>query len=162
MINYKIDEHAVAFPSKLVAQNGGEHIYNIELETDTDNGNLVAKGDFIELDLYKEAAVTSFAGKILDKSVRGHWYVEVVTPGDALLVYSEPLIAEEWTNRFKDEKNFYNAAGETARCYALHAGDVFEVSEIGFTGTPAKGASVSCTNKKLVVATSTQGNGGND
>ena len=29
MIKYSIEKHAVAFPSKLVAQNGGEHIYNI-------------------------------------------------------------------------------------------------------------------------------------
>ena len=152
MINYKIDEHTVAFASKVLARNGGEHVYNIELETDTDNGSLVAKGDFIALDLYAEAAVTSFAGKILDKSSRGGWYVEVVTPGDALLVYSEPLISEEWTNRFKALKNFYNGAGERARCYALHEGDVFEISEIGFTGTPVKGASVSCADKKLVVA----------
>ena len=28
MIKYSIEKHAVAFPSKLVAQNGGEHIYN--------------------------------------------------------------------------------------------------------------------------------------
>ena len=42
MIKYSIEKHAVAFPSKLVAQNGGEHIYNITLTSDTDNGNLVA------------------------------------------------------------------------------------------------------------------------
>ena len=57
-IKYTIETHAVAFPSKLIAQNGGEHIYNIELTSDTDNGNLVAKGDFVGLDLYKEGAVT--------------------------------------------------------------------------------------------------------
>lgn len=45
-ISYQISKHAVAFPSKLVAQNGGEHIYNITLTSDTDNGNLVARGDF--------------------------------------------------------------------------------------------------------------------
>ena len=44
-IKYSIEKHAVAFPSKLLAQNGGKHIYNIELATDTDNGNLVVKKD---------------------------------------------------------------------------------------------------------------------
>ena len=28
-IKYSIEKHAVAFPSKLVAQNGGEHIYSL-------------------------------------------------------------------------------------------------------------------------------------
>ena len=151
-IKYAIEEHAVAFPSKLVAQNGGEHIYNIELATDTDNGNLVAKGDFIDLDLYEEAAVTTFAGVIQKQAANGNWYVEVTDPGDALFVYMQAFIAEEWTNKFKAEKNFYNAAGEVVRGYALHVGDVFEVSALGFTGTPVAGATVSVANKKLVVA----------
>ena len=151
-IKYAIEEHAIAFPSKLVAQNGGEHIYNIELATDTDNGNLVAKGDFIDLDLYEEAAVTEFAGVIQKQAANGNWYVEVTNPGDALFVYMQAFIAEEWTNKFKAEKNFYNAAGEVVRGYALHVGDVFEVSALGFTGTPVAGAAVSVANKKLVVA----------
>jgi hypothetical protein len=151
MIKYNIEQHAVAWPSKLVAQNGGEHIYNIELETDTDNGNLVARGDFIDLDLYKEAAVTTFAGKIQKQAANGNYYVEVVTPGDALFVYMQPYIEEEWTNTFQKESNFYNPAGDTVRGYALHEGDVFEVSEAGFEGTPTEGATVSCVNKKLSV-----------
>lgn len=152
MIKYNIETHAVAFPSKLVAQNGGEHIYNIELESDTDNGNLVAKGDFIDLDLYKEAAVTSFKGVIQKQAANKNWYVEVVEPGDALFVYMQAFIAEDWTNSFKKESNFYNATGETVRGYALHAGDVFEVSELGFEGTPEEGKEItSVSNKKLVV-----------
>lgn len=151
-IKYEIAQHAVAFPSKLVAQNGGEHIYNIELETDTDNGNLVAKGDFIELDLYKEGAVTDFEGVIVAQAANGHWYVEVTKPGDALFVYMQAFIAEDWTNKWKKESNFYNAAGDTVRGYALHVGDIFEVSAEGFTGTPTAGATVTCTDKKLAVA----------
>lgn len=150
-IKYVIDTHAVAFPSKLVAQNGGEHIYNIELTSDTDNGNLVAKGDFIDLDLYKEAAVTTFAGKIQKQAANGNWYVEVTDPGDALFVYMQAFIAEDWTNTFKKESNFYNAKGDTVRGYALHKGDVFEVSAEGFTGTPEAGKTLTCENKKLKV-----------
>lgn len=151
-IKYAIEEHAIAFPSKLVAQNGGEHIYNIELATDTDNGNLVAKGEFIDLDLYAEAAVTEFEGVIQKQAANGNWYVEVKNPGDALFVYMQAFIAEEWTNKFKAEKNFYNAKGDVVRGYALHTGDVFEVSALGFAGTPVAGAAVSVANKKLVVA----------
>lgn len=152
MIRYQIEKHAVAFPSKLVAQNGGEHIYNIQLSADCDNGNLVAKGNFIDLDLYEEAAVTEFKGVIQKKAANGNWYVEVVTPGDALFVYMPAFIAEEWTNKFKAEENFFNAAGEVVRGYALHVGDIFEVSAAGFTGTPEAGKTVTVEAKKLKIA----------
>ena len=151
-IKYAIEEHAIAFPSKLVAQNGGEHIYNIELATATDNGNLVAKGDFIDLDLYEEAAVTTFEGVIQKQAANKNWYIEVVNPGDALFVYMPAFIAEDFTKTFQKESNFYNEAGETVRGYVLHKGDVFEVSAEGFDGTPEAGKTVSVANKKLVVA----------
>ena len=151
-ISYSIAKHAVAFPSKLVAQNGGEHIYNIELTSATDNGNIVAKGNFIDLDLYKEAAATGFAGVIQKQAANGNWYVEVTTPGTALLVYMQPFIAEDWTNTWKKESNFYNETGDVVRGYALHVGDVFEVSAEGFDGIPEAGKTVSVANKKLKVA----------
>lgn len=152
MIKYNIEKHAVAYPSKLLAQNGGKHIYNIELATDTDNGNLVAKGDFIDLDLYEEATATTFEGVIQKQAANGNWYVEVTNPGDALFVYMQAFIAEDWTNTWKKESNFYNAAGDTVRGYELAVGDVFEVSEECFDGTPEAGKTVSVAAKKLVVA----------
>lgn len=151
-IKYSIDKHAIAFPSKLLAQNGGKHIYNIELATDTDNGNLVARGAFIDLDTYEEATASTFEGVIQKQAANGNWYVEVVNPGDSLFVYMQAFIAEDWTNKWKKESNFYNAAGDMVRGYELAVGDVFEVSAEGFTGTPVAGATVSVANKKLVVA----------
>lgn len=151
-IKYSIEKHAVAFPSKLLAQNGGKHIYNIELATDTDNGNLVKRGSFIDLDLYEEEAAVTFEGVIQKQAANGNWYVEVVNPGDSLFVYMQAFIAEEWTNKFKAESNFYNAAGDVVRGYELAVGDVFEVSAEGFTGTPEAGKTVSVAGKKLVVA----------
>ena len=151
-IKYSIEKHAVAFPSKLLAQNGGKHIYNIELATDTDNGNLVKRGSFIDLDLYEEDTAATFEGVIQKQAANGNWYVEVVNPGDALFVYMQAFIAEEWTNKFKAESNFYNAAGDVVRGYELAVGDVFEVSAEGFDGTPEAGKAVSVTAKKLVVA----------
>ena len=151
-IKYSIEKHAVAFPSKLLAQNGGKHIYNIELATDTDNGNLVKRGSFIDLDLYEEDTAATFEGVIQKQAANGNWYVEVVNPGDSLLVYMQAFIAEEWTNKFKAESNFYNAAGDVVRGYELAVGDVFEVSAEGFTGTPEAGKTVSVAGKKLVVA----------
>ena len=151
-IKYSIEKHAVAFPSKLLAQNGGKHIYNIELATDTDNGNLVKRGSFIDLDLYEEDTAATFEGVIQKQAANGNWYVEVVNPGDSLFVYMQAFIAEEWTNKFKAESNFYNAAGDVVRGYELAVGDVFEVSAEGFTGTPEAGKTVSVAGKKLVVA----------
>lgn len=151
-IRYEIEKHAVAFPSKLLAQNGGKHIYNVVLSTDTDNGNLIARGEWDSLDLYKEAAVTTFEGVVREQAANGNWYVEVTDPGDALFVYQQPVIAEEWTNTFKKTSNFFNAAGDRVRSYELAVGDVFEVSAEGFSKVPTKGAKIqSVTDKKMVL-----------
>ena len=150
-INYDAT-HAVAYPSKLLAQNGGKHIYNIELATDTDNGNLVSKGAFIDLDLYEEAAATTFEGIIQKKAANGNFYVEVVESGDSLLVYTPAFIEEDYTNKFKDERRFFNSANSVVRGFELAKGDVFELSAEGFDGTPEAGKTVTVANKKLVVA----------
>ena len=151
-IRYESEKHAVAFPSKLLAQNGGKHIYNVVLSTDTDNGNLIARGEWDSLDLYKEAAVTTFEGVVREQAANGNWYVEVTDPGDALFVYQQPVIAEEWTNTFKKTSNFFNAAGDRVRSYELAVGDVFEVSAEGFSKVPTKGAKIqSVTDKKMVL-----------
>lgn len=153
MIRYEIEKHAVAFPSKLLAQTYGKHIYNIELDSDTDNGNLVAKGDFVDIDLYKEGTVTEFEGVVRKQAANGNWYVEVKNPGDALFVYMQPFIAEEWTNSFKKESNFFNASGDVVRGYELASGDIFEVSEEAFSSTPSENATISSVvGKKLVVS----------
>ena len=105
MIQVNIATHAVAFPSKVLASNGGKHIYNIQLaeaaDKTVDNGMFVGKGDFVELDLYKAAAPTKFSGKVVGKASNGNFYVEVVDPGDALFVYQVPMIEETYSNTFK-------------------------------------------------------------
>lgn len=152
-INYTIAQHATAYPSKLLASQGGKHIYNIKLTSDTDNGNLIAKGAWDSFDLYTEGAVTTFGGIVVDQAANGNWYVEVTDPGDALLVYTTPLIAEEYSNNFKKESNFYNKTGDTARAYELAKGDIFEVSALAFSGTAEKGKTISTvTSKKMVIA----------
>ncbi len=75
--------------------------------SDTDNGNLIAVGDWDSLDLFKEAAVTKFEGKIVEKMGNGNYLVLVTDPGDAVLVYQVPVGAEEWTNEWKKEKATY-------------------------------------------------------
>lgn len=151
-IKYAIEKHAYAFPSKLLATHYGKHIYNVQLTSDTDNGNLIKRGNWLSLDLYEEEAVTEFAGIIRGQAANGNWYVEVVNPGDALFAYNVPLIAEDWTERFKNLHNFYMTEDEVARAHELAVGDVFELSVEGFEGVPAAGKSITgVTAKKLVV-----------
>ena len=52
--------HATGYPANVLASKSGEHIFSIVAGTDTDNGNLVAVGDWKEYDVFKEAAVTTF------------------------------------------------------------------------------------------------------
>jgi hypothetical protein len=151
---YTIDDtHAVSWPSKLKSQECG-HIYNVQLDTDADNGAIIARDEFLDLDLYSEGEAEGFEGVIRKKAANGNWYVEVTKcdPVKTLYVYMEPFISEDWTNSFKKESRWYNAAGETVRAYELAVGDVFELSEAGFDGTPDVGKTVTVAKKKLKVA----------
>lgn len=141
MVQISIAKHAVAFPSKVLARDGGKHIYNIQLaeaaDKFVDNGWFVGKGDFVELDLYKAVAPTSFGGKVVGIAPNGNYYVEVVTPGDALFVYQVPMIEETYNNNFKKESNYTNAPKQVVRSYELAVGDIVEISVDGFDGAVA-------------------------
>ena len=141
MIQVNIAKHAVAFPSKVLASKGGKHIYNIQLaeasDKFVDNGWFVGKGDFVELDLYKAAAPTTFDGKVVGIAANGNYYVEVVDPGDALFVYQVPMIEETYNNTFKKESNYTNAPKQVVRTYELAVGDIVEISVDGFDGAVA-------------------------
>ena len=146
MIQMTIAKHAVAFPSKVLARDGGKHIYNIQLaepaDKFVDNAWFVGKGEFIELDLYKAAAPTSFEGKVVGIAHNGNYYVEVVTPGEALFVYQVPMIEETYNNNFKKESNYTNAPKQVVRTYELAVGDIVEISADGFDGAVAVNDSV--------------------
>ena len=47
-IKFDIEKHAYAFPTKVLAGNGGEHILNIELTDATDNGVVMEVGAYLE------------------------------------------------------------------------------------------------------------------
>jgi hypothetical protein len=154
-IRYAIEKHASAYPTKCLASEGGAHIYNIQLSSDTDNGNFIGKGECLELDLYAEDTATEISAKILPfKAPNGNFYVEIIdNPSHALFVYQVPQIEEDFTSRFQKESNFFNAADETVRAYDVVTGDIVEISAEGFSGTPAVNATISSiTNKKLVIA----------
>lgn len=135
-IKLDIKKWQTCYPSKLLAQNGGQHIVSIKVSSDTPNGVIVGKGDFIDLDSYEETTPTKFKGVVLKESPAGRWYVEVTEAENAYLIYQKPLIAEEYNNQFKDERNFYTPQNGYARAYCLAVGDVFELSTDGFNGTP--------------------------
>jgi hypothetical protein len=148
-IRYAIESHAWGAPAKVLAAEGGKHIYNVQISEDYDNTNFLAKNDWLSFDLYSEKAATGFSGIVREQAANGNYYVEVVDPGDALFVYNVPVIEEEFTNNFKKESNFFNAAGDVVRAYELAAGDILEISEAGFTAAPTIGATVSVSGKKL-------------
>lgn len=149
---YEIAKHATANPSNILAAEGAAHMFSIVLESDTDNGNLIAVGEWDSLDLFKEAAVTEFEGEIVQQMGNGNYLVLVKNPGDAVFVYQIPIGAEEWNNSFKRESNLYNKAGDVVRCYGLVKYDRFEVSKEGFEGEPTVGAVISgVSNKKMVI-----------
>ena len=144
--NMTIDKHAYAFQSKLLAGNGGEHIYNILLSADRDNGVIRGRGNWVDFDRYAEAAAPAgFAAKIVGQAA------------DAVLILEVPEIPIDYDTRFTDPKNFYNKSGSTVRGYGLHKGDIFEISAEGFTTTPTsasigKAVSANATSGKLVIA----------
>ena len=148
-IKYAIESHAWGSPAKVLAAEGGKHIYNVQISEDYDNTNFLARDSWISLELYSDKAATTFSGIVREQAANGNYYVEVVNPGDALFVYNVPIIEEEWTNTFKKESNFYNAAGDVVRAYELAVGDILEISEAGFTAKPTVGATVSLSGKKL-------------
>ena len=141
MIQVNITKHCVAFPSKVLARDGGKHIFNIQLaeasDKYVDNGWFVGKGDFIELDLYKAVAPTSFEGKVVGIAPNGNYYVEVKSAENALFVYQVPMIEETYNNNFKKESNYTNAPTQVVRSYELAVGDIVEISKEGFDGAVA-------------------------
>ena len=153
MISYTISEHTWGAPAKVLAREGGKHIYNVRLAADTDNCTFIARDAWLGLDLYSSKAATTFEGVVREKAANGNWYVEVVDPGDALFIYQVPMIEEEYNRKFLKESNFYNAKDDIVRCYELAVGDILEISAAGFTYTAiAAGDSVELSSGKLAKA----------
>lgn len=153
-IKFSIDKHAIFFPSKIEKGMAG-HNFNIRITEDRDNGVIRGIGNWVAFDEYQEAdAPQSFEGIIREKAADGNWYVEVTTPADAVVLYTPEIIAEDsYDERFRDLANFYNPEGKTVHGYLLSKFDIFEISDLGFSGTPVAGRTVTAdaTTGKLVV-----------
>ncbi|WP_346961258.1 hypothetical protein [Clostridium sp.] len=153
MINYQIEKHGVCFTSKVLAAQGGKHIYNIKIAANRDNGSVVAKGEWGGMEYYEEKASTGVTAVVLEQAANDNWYVEITNPGDGIVLRNVPMIAEEFTKKFQKEENFFNGQGEIVRGYELAAGDILELSEACFTGTPVAKKTLTIENYKWKVAT---------
>lgn len=150
-IKYTIEKHTVAFPSKVRSMTAG-HILNILLEEDRDNGSIVAQGDFVDIDLYKAKASTGVEGVVRCQLPNKNWLVEITEPGDGIFLRNVPMSAEDWTKRWQDEANFYNANGDVVLGYTLSKYDCVEVSAEGFDTTPEAGKKVTVEDYKFKIA----------
>ncbi|MDQ9778230.1 hypothetical protein RF400_06375, partial [Acinetobacter baumannii] len=52
---------------------------------------------------------TGLAAVVLEQAANGNWYVRITAAGDAVIIRSVPMIAEQFTKEFESEANFYNA-----------------------------------------------------
>lgn len=150
------EKHAVAGSSKLLATNGGKHVYSVKLTEDLDNGVILTLGDYSAEDYFAQGTDAAvFAGKICGKAPNGNFYVRVTNVDDnTVLLLTSPLEYEQYTQKLQEDSQFYNAADSIGRAYGLGINDIFELSLEGFDGTPEVGkeVSVNATTHKLTVA----------
>ena len=154
-VNWEINEYGTGFPNNTLASEYGEHLLNVQLSTDTDNGMLVAAdvdNAWVSFDVFAETAVTTFKGIIEQQMGDGSWLVLVTDPGDALFVYQKPLTPYESPRELLKESAFYNKAGDIVRCYKLAKFDRISVSESNFNGIPVAGAKITgVSDKKMTI-----------
>lgn len=150
-VDFTVGSHGTSYPSNVLAQKGGKHIYSIVADVDTDNGAIVAKRDWIAYDNFSAMDSTGFAGHIVEKNVDGTWLIIVDNPGDACLVYTKPLAPYESPRELKSESAFYNKKGDVMRCYELAVGDRFAVNDAALSGTAEVGKKITVTGRKLTV-----------
>lgn len=139
MYDINVTKHGVVFPSKVLAENGGEHIFNVKLTASMDNGTIIGRSNTWsngEFDVYDQAAAPNgFAGKIMAQAANGNWYVEVTTAANALVVYNSEILPRD-DEDLSQISMFYNGTGETVQAIETHRGDIFEFSKECFTTTP--------------------------
>lgn len=147
-VNITIAKHGYAYPAKSLAEKGGKYIHNITITDDHDNGDVVGRGDFIELDRYEETTSTGLEAVVVDTAPNGNFYVEIKEPGDALILRNVPVIPYEFNREVQHESAFYNEKGDTVRGYELAVGDIWELSAECFNEEVKVGDAVTATSGK--------------
>lgn len=155
-IKVNITQFPTAFPSKVACRDGATNMYSLQHATESWNGAVVAKGDYVSLDLYEEAEATEMDAEIVDVAANGNFYVEIkkdIPAAKCLVVYNVPMIEEEYNKNFQKESNYYIPAEVEERAYPVREGDIWELSKDNFTGVPVVGATItSISGKKWVIA----------
>ena len=147
--------HVSSFPTYVSAmQRTYKRVYNIVLGSNTDNGQLCARGAYASFDNYAQAAVADNAVtvNINEQGSDGRWIVEaaVLPATEVLYLYNSPV--SEYSERdLQDESLFYNKQGDVVQGAPLLIGDLFSLSENAFTGTPAAGKTAKYAGGKYVV-----------
>ena len=154
-IKYTVEKHTVCNPGSLIASDYGRHIASVAIEEAIDNGRIIKVGKMTSLDQYEMEDATQIDAYIALKGADGLWLVVVNDPKDTrnALVYQKPLIDEESPRSLTQMQAFYNdPADGPVRAYLLDALDRFWLSDDGFSGTPAVGATITTiTDGKLVI-----------
>lgn len=112
-------KHIVAESTALGATNYANHIFSVKMKEDTDNGVIIARGDYVG-DEYYEAADYA-AGK------------------EPMLVLAPPVMAFDGIKAYQYEERFFNAKNAVTRCYVLGVGDRYSLSEDAFDTAPTAG-----------------------
>lgn len=164
-IKWSYETHGTGFPANTLASEFGNHLLNIKLTSDTDNGQFIAANPdkWISWDVFEEMAATVFEGRIVDTTPNGNYLVLVTkTDGNTCMCYQKPLTPYEQPREFLREEAFYNREGDIVRAYLLSLWDRVEISKENFDGEPEVGAKITgIKDKKLVVASGEgQGQGG--
>lgn len=134
-----VTKHGVVFPSKVLAENGGEHIFDVKLTAAMDNGCVISRSSTWasgEFDVYTQAAAPNgFAGLIQAQAANGNWYVEITAPNGGLVIYNSEILPRD-DEDLSQISMFYNANGDVVQAIETHRGDIFEFSAECFTTTP--------------------------
>lgn len=109
---FTADKHVVCESSLLKSTITG-HIYSLKAHKQMDNGSIVARGAWVEAQVFDSKD-----------------YVEGEAP---LLVLTTPIGYNSDRRTYQDECYFFNAQGEIMRAYELCEGDIFTVSDIAIT-----------------------------
>lgn len=142
-IDLSNNAHGVAGSTRLNATITGQ-IYDIIVAEDTDNGQIIGRGDYIAPTYYRKKEAVSFTGLIIDIAPNGNYYVEILDATEAYLVLTTPVLYDESRKEYLNENLFYNKAGDKVRAYKLYPGDVFEASVECFAAghVPTKNATI--------------------
>lgn len=155
MIDIRTGSHVRSYPNHIASYNGNySHVYNIILQSDSEQGELATRGDYVSYDQYEQDTVTANAveGIIREEMADGTFLVEFtkLPATEVLYLYNSP-VSEYNEREFQDEKLWYNKAGDVVQGGVLVIGDKATYSDAAFTGTPVAGKTVKYAAGKYVV-----------